>query len=235
MSRQKAAGLLLLLAASCTASGRQAAHQTQPPPAPISVEWTDASLAKNLGRGFSLRRCADSAAILCVDLEGRQVGSIAIKDLPTLGEEKTSSADQVRAVLAGRINSLYEFDAGRWRHACGDAFRVESVRPRALEVGGTGGMRYEMEGRAAGKAVERVVGYWTYRNGIETVIEARAAAPGRCEAEALGQIAGSTPDQPPVFTPETLRRFEPFLDRIAGGSRLPPETLFSEQSPGPGG
>lgn len=163
----------------------------------------------------------------------RPVGSVRLRDLPSLGEEKTASADQVQAVLAGRINSLYRFKAGRWAHSCGADYKVSTSRPRRVILGGEEAIKYELMGRVGGKVVESLAGYWTYREGIETVIEASGAAPGRCPAEPLGQIAPGPADPAETFSPEELARFEPLLDRMVAGSRLPPPTQFSSEPASP--
>lgn len=179
-------------------------------------------------------KCTPDPGLVCVQRNRRPVGSVRLRDLPSLGEEKTASADQVQAVLAGRINSLYGFKAGRWAHSCGGDYRVSTSRPRRVIMGGEEAMKYELAGRADEEVVERLVGYWTYRDGIETVIEASGAAPGRCPAEPLGQIAPGPGDPPEMFSPDNLARFEPLLDRMVAGSKLPPPTQFSSGPASPG-
>lgn len=218
-----------VLAAGACAGGSDAGRSSAPPP-PIAVDWSDPSFRTELTGGWIVRNCGKPEPRLCVERDGTTLGSIGLKDLPSLGEEKTTSEDQIQAVLAGRINSMYQFKIGRWAHECGRPYHVMTERPKGIPVAGDTGMKYKLSGRKGAREVEVVVGYWIYRDGIETVIEASAATPERCSVEPLGQVAADAPNgAPPLFSPDSLASLEPALDRIAAGSRLPPPTRFEEQ------
>lgn len=230
--RLSACFVIALYLVSCAGPARR----QEPAPAQpkrIDIDWSAGSFRTDLEAGWSVAVCGAGVPMLCVDRGGKPVGSVLLKDLPSLGEEKTTSAAQVQAVLAGRINSLYQFKAGRWASACGQTYRVGFERPKKIRVGGHDGMKYELSGQASEVLVENVLGYWTYRDGIETVIEASGRSEGRCVVEALAQTtAGSSPGPAPEFSPEDLAAFEPYLDRIARQSKLPPATRFTERPKG---
>lgn len=195
---------------------------------PITVDWASPSFESETPGQWTVRTCTQDPPSVCAERQDGQAGSIALQDVPSLGEEKTTSRDQVQAVLAGRINSLYQFEMGRWSSACGAGYRVTSERPQVFKIGAHDGMKYELTGSTGDRVVERLVGYWTFRDGIETLIEAPARDSGRCAAEPLGRI--EPPPGVPLFSPGILDEFEPLLDRMVAGSRLPPPTEFKEEA-----
>lgn len=232
LSLRLLAVLLALLSSACAGPRRTAPEKTTAPPQPIRVDWADPSFRATLPGGWSVRNCGISPSVLCVDEDGQPAGSIRLRDIPSLGEEKTTSVHQIQAVLAGRINSMYQFKIGRWQNACEKSHRVSTERPRKIAMGTHDAMKYELTGFSGPRIVERVVGYWAFRSGIETILEASAANPARCPGEPLGQLeepqGGET-----LFTPSALARFERSLDRLVGGSRLPaPARFIPGEKPG---
>lgn len=147
------------------------------------------------------------------------VGTVTLKDVPSLGEEKSAgSADNIQAVLAGRILGDYKDLSAKRAQACGDGYRVKTVPARRVIVGGARGLKYSAAGVRNGRPVERIIGYRVYRDGSESLIQATAVEPGGC----------LTPRQN-EFRVRELNSFERVLDRLVAGSILPPVTRFADR------
>ncbi len=193
-------------------------------PAPIRVAWAEPDLSADLGDGWTATRCESTHIALCIDKDGAPAGHILMEDLPSIGEELTSSQDQVQATLAVRTQTLYRKLRAERAAACGDAYRVDTAKPEPVPVAGITGLRYEASGTQDGRMVERTIGFRVFREGIETLIEATAIHPGSC----------LTPEEP-TFSVEQLRSFEPLLGRLVAGSVLPEATEYPDLPAQPGG
>lgn len=215
-----AVALFALLAGAC---GRVPAERLSPTPAPIRVDWDDPNLSTTAD-GWTIRRCESRAVALCVDRDGEPAGHVLMEDLPSIGEELTSSQDQVQATLAVRTQTLYQLFRSNRAASCGPDYTVDTATPRPAPVAGLTGLRYEGGGRVEGRVVERTIGFRVFRDGIETLVEATAVDPGHC----------LTPEEP-AFSVAELRAFEPVLNRVVAGSVLPPATRFPDLPPQPGG
>lgn len=216
------AALVALLAAAC---GGGPAREPLAEPAPIRVDWADTGRSADLGNGWEVSRCRARAVALCVSLNGTPAGHLLLEDLPSIGQEATSSRDQVQATLAVRTQTAYQLHRRQRTEKCGDAYRIETAVPRPVPVAGGTGLRYEAMARLDGRVVERTIGFRIFRSGIETLIEATAIEPGGC----------LTPEEP-TFTVRRLREFEDLLERVVAGSVLPPPTEYRSDLPAqPGG
>lgn len=207
---------VVLTASACSGNPRTGSASPAPEPKPISVDWAAPALHLGLESGWILLKCPDKNLTMCVERNGKQSGSIDMSDVPSLGEEKTTSAEQIQAVLAGRIQTEYEQMKNQRGEECGPAYRVRVRPPKPVKVAGRQGVKYSLSGSAGGIVYETIVGYRVFRDGIESIIQARGFQPGGCPGA-----------QPMAFSPVGLRSFEPLLDRLAAGSRLPPATKFS--------
>jgi hypothetical protein len=145
------------------------------------------------------------------------VGHVRLEDIPTLGEEKTTSSDQVQAVLAVRIHTDYRSFTEQRRQQCGGDYEIRTLRPSPVVVAGERGLRYGATGAVSGAIWEKTVGYRVFRDGIESLIEATAIRPGGC----------LIPETPGFSIPQ-LASFEKQLGRLIAVSRLPPATKFPE-------
>lgn len=193
-------------------------------PAPIRVAWADPELSVDLEDGWTVSRCATGVIALCVDQDGVPAGHILMEDLPSIGEELTSSQDQVQATLAVRTQTIYRQLQVHRAEACGPGYQVQTATPEPAPVAGLTGLKYEASATQDSNTVERTIGFRVFREGIETLIEATAIEPGSC----------LTP-QEPTFTVEELRAFEPLLHRIVAGSVLPEATEYPDLPSEPGG
>lgn len=216
-----AAVAVLAIASACTGLPDS---RLSPAPAPIRVEWADTDLSANVGDGWTLSRCNAEAVAICVDRNGSPAGHILLEDLPSIGEERTTSQDQIQATLAVRTQTIYQLLRQHRAEQCGEDYRIETGVPRPVPVAGGAGLRYEAVGRHGGRVVERTIGYRVFRDGIETLLEATAIRPGSC----------LTPEDP-TFTVEGLREFEPLLERIVAGSVLPDATRYADLPGQPAG
>jgi hypothetical protein len=214
---------LMLLALPAGACSRVPASRLRPTPAPIRVAWDDPNLSTSVD-GWTIRRCESPVMALCVDRDETPVGHVLMEDLPSIGEELTSSQDQVQATLAVRTQTLYQLFRANRSAACGPDYTVDTATPKPVPVAGLTGLRYEGGGRVEGRVVDRTIGFRVFRDGIETLLEATAVDPGNC----------LTPEEP-TFTVRELRSFEPVLNRIVAGSVLPPATEFPDLPAQPGG
>lgn len=212
--RPAAVAALAVLAGAC---GTSTVSRLSPTPAPIRVEWADTGRSTDLGDGWSLQRCRAQAVALCVERDGAPAGHILLEDLPSIGEERTSSQDQIQATLAVRTQTLYQLLREHRTQQCGDGYRVETGTPAPAPVAGATGLRYEALGRQGGQVVERTIGFRIFRDGIETLLEATAIRPGSC----------LTPEDP-TFTVEALEQFEGLLERVIAGSVLPEATRYPD-------
>lgn len=219
--RSRAAlAVFLLVAGACSGAP---VSRLKPTPAPILVAWSDPDLSITVD-GWTIRRCATEVVALCVDRGETPAGHVLMEDLPSIGEELTSSRDQVQAALAGRTQTLYQLYRQNRAAACGPDYNVEAEVPKPVAVAGGAGLRYEASARMEGRVVERTIGFRVFRDGIETLIEATALQPGAC----------LTPEDP-TFGIGDLQSFEPVLNRIAAGSVLPAATEFPDLPVQPGG
>jgi len=200
------------------------ADRLSPQPAPIRVNWADPELSTQLEDGWSLTRCPSSATALCVLRNGTPAGHILMEDLPSIGEEATTSQDQIQATLAVRTQTIYQLLRRHRAEQCGEDYLVETARPRPVPVAGATGLRYEATGSREDHVVERTVGFRIFRDGIETLLETTAIEPGSC----------LTPEDP-TFTVGELREFEGLLERVVAGSVLPPASEYADLPAQPGG
>ncbi|HEX2052586.1 MAG TPA: hypothetical protein VHJ78_02520 [Actinomycetota bacterium] len=220
--RLAALALACVLATAC--SGRPPS-QPASEPAPIRVDWNDENLAADLGGGWEISRCPTAAVALCVAHDGAATGHILLEDLPSIGQEATTSRDQIQATLAVRTQTVYQVHRRQRQERCGQDYQVDTSVPRPVPVAGGTGLRYEATGAQGGRVVERTIGFRTFRDGIETLLEATAIQPGTC----------LTPESP-TFTVPQLRDFEGLLERVIAGSVLPPPTEYAAAGPAqPGG
>jgi hypothetical protein len=212
---------LVALALVAGACGRaDPAPETKPGKTSIGrVDWTDTARSVDLGGGWAVRGCPDKRPKLCVEHDKALVGHVRLEDVPTLGEEKTSSSDQVQAVLAARIHTDYRSFRQQRQQQCGPAYEIRTARPSPVVVAGEPGLRYGATGAVARQIMEKTVGYRVFRQGIESLIEATAISPGGC----------LTPETP-GFSIEQLGSFQKVFDRLVAGSRLPAATRFPEPS-----
>jgi hypothetical protein len=222
-SRLRALAALALFAVLSGACSRVPAERLSPTPAPIRVEWQDPNLSTTVD-GWTIRRCEARVVALCVDRDDAAVGHVLMEDLPSIGEERTSSQDQVQATLAVRTQTLYQLFRSNRTAACGSDYTVDTATPKPVPVAGLTGLRYEGGGRVEGRVVERTIGFRVFRDGIETLLEATAVDPGHCLTA-----------EEPTFSVRELRSFEPVLNRIVAGSVLPPATEFPDLPAQPGG
>ncbi|MDQ4148628.1 MAG: hypothetical protein M3164_01345 [Actinomycetota bacterium] len=210
--------LVALLASGCGGRGNSPpAESSNLKSADVSVNWSDPLRSVELPDGWEVRACPTNRPRLCLDLNGSTEGIVRIEDVPGLGQDKTSSRDQVQAVLAVRIQTDYLSYTADRRRRCGEGYEVRTERPTPVVVGGQPGLRYGATGSAGGRAVERTVGYRVFRDGIESLIEVTALEPGGCVTSAH-----------PTLEIEELGSLEDELDRVVAGSRLPPATRFEE-------
>lgn len=211
-----------LLAAACAGgepvgerSGTAGSNKRQ---APLVVQWSDPGTSVK-AEGWTVKRCPGEPPALCVSRGGSVAGTVTLKEVPSLGEEKSAgSADNIQAVLAGRILGDYKDLTAKREQACGGAYRVETVTPQPVRVAGSKGLKYSATGVQKGRAVERIIGYRVYRDRSESLIQATAVEPGSCLTPRRNE-----------FRVSALRSFETVLDRLVAGSKLPPATRFSEQ------
>jgi len=180
------------------------------------VDWTNSDLNLKLPGEWSVVNCGDQTVHICLKKGGATAGAIEMTDVPSLGEEKTSSAEQIQAVLAGRIQTLYQDLTAQRAEECGPGYKVKTFPPKPVKVAGQSGLKFEIMGSSEGLVRESLIGYRTFRSGIESIIEARGIRPGGCPGA-----------EPSAFAPDDLASFEPVLDRLAAGSRLPVPTKFS--------
>ena len=184
-----------------------------------SVDWMQTAKSVDLGDGWAVRGCPAQRPALCVEKDKTVIGQVRMEDVPSLGEERTTSPDQVQAVLAVRIHTDYKTLEMQRSQQCGQDYEIETMRPFPAVVAGQPGLRYGATGSMAGQILEKTVGYRVFRDGIESLIEATAIRPGGC----------LIPEEP-NFSIEQLSSFEAALDRLIAGSRLPPATNFPEPS-----
>lgn len=181
------------------------------------MNWADPNLLVDAGDGWTIVRCDSEHIALCVNQNGKPAGHVLMEDLPSIGEELTSSQDQVQATLAVRTQTIYRELRRHRSERCGEDYRVETSVPRPVAVAGLTGLGYEAAGRLEGKVVERTIGYRVFRDGIETLIEATAIEPGTC----------LIPEEP-TFTVAQLRAFQDVLARVVAGSLLPEPTEYPD-------
>jgi hypothetical protein len=208
---------LAVIAAACGRAepSPDAASET----AAASVDWMQTAKSIDIGDGWAVRGCPAQRPALCVEKDKTVIGQVRMEDVPSLGEEQTTSPDQVQAVLAVRIHSDYKALVMQRSQQCGQEYEVETLRPDPAVVAGQPGLRYGATGSMAGQVLEKTVGYRVFRDGIESLIEATAIRPGGCLIP-----------EGPNFSIEQLSSFEAALDRLIADSRLPPATKFPEPS-----
>lgn len=199
------------------ACGNAPTERLKATPAPIRVNWSDPGLSVDAGDGWTIVRCDSEHIALCVNQDGIPAGHVLMEDLPSIGEELTSSQDQIQATLAVRTQTIYRELRRHRAERCGEDYRVETSVPKPVAVAGLTGLGYEATGSRDGKVVERTIGYRVFRDGIETIIEATAIEPGGC----------LIPEEP-TFTVAQLRAFQNLLARVAAGSLLPEATEYPD-------
>lgn len=215
--------VLAIMALACASCTRAPAGGSRSTPAPITVSWEDAHPTPLEG-GWSLARCPSAAVALCVSRNGEPAGHILLEDLPSLGQEATTSREQVQATLAARTQTAYQVHRRQRLERCGDDYQIDNAIPRPAPVAGGTGLRYEATGVQEGRVVERTIGYRVFRDGIETLLEATAIQAGTCLDR-----------EDPTFTVQSLRTFEGLLERVIAGSVLPPATRYPDLPSQPGG
>ena len=214
LRRLPALAACVLLLAAC---GKAPAERLKAAPAPIRVDWADPDLTLDAGEGWTVVRCDSEHLALCVNKEGEPAGHILMEDLPSIGEELTSSQDQVQATLAVRTQTIYRELRRHRAEQCGEGYQIETGVPKPAPVAGQTGLAYEATGRKGGKVVERTLGYRVFRDGIETLIESTAIEPGVCLVA-----------EEPTFSVAELREFRDLLERLVAGSVLPEATEYPD-------
>lgn len=207
-----------LLAGACgnTPQDRKATPESIPR---MTVDWTKTARSVDVGDGWTVRGCPAPRPALCVERDKKLIGHVLLEDVPSLGEEKTTSGEQVQAVLAVRIHTDYKsFEQQRHRQ-CGEEYEIKTVRPSPTLVAGQRGLRYGATGSMDGQVLEKTIGYRVFRDGIESLIEATAIRPGGCVVPRV-----------PGFSIQQLNSFEKAFDRLIASSRLPPAAAFPEPS-----
>ncbi len=212
--RSLALAACVLVLAAC---GNAPTERLKATPAPIPVDWSDPGLSVDAGDGWTILRCDSEHLALCVNRDGAPAGHILMEDIPSIGEELTSSQDQVQATLAVRTQTIYRELRRHRAERCGEGYRVETSVPKPVAVAGLTGLEYEAAGSLEGKVVERTIGYRVFRDGIETLMEATAIEPGGC----------LIPEEP-TFTVAQLRQFQEVLARVVAGSVLPEATEYPD-------
>jgi len=207
--------MFVLALTACSGASHPKPRPSATAPSPIALDWRTVDAKPSLPGGWSIFGCPGPAPTFCVEQNGVKAGSIQLMDIPSLGEEKTTSQEQIQAVLAGRIQTLYRDTAAKRSEDCGLGFRLVPASPRPVMVAGQRGVKYGFAGSDAGGVRETLTGFRIFRQGIESIIQAVGINPGGCPAAQDG-----------AFTPAGLTSFEPLLDRLVAGSLLPTPTKF---------
>jgi hypothetical protein len=211
----------LTLALALSGCGRNPTNlRVAPTTEAARVDWTNPDLSANLGGGWTARHCDSDKAALCLSKDGTLAGKLSFKDIPSQGEEKTTSSEQIQAVLAVRTQTDYALLRLARSLQCGDRYELHARRPKPVAIAGLRGLKSQISGSLDGRLVELGIGYRIYRDGIESLLWAAAGEPRGCFPVADG-----------AFTPDQLRSVEARLDRLVARLRLPAATHYSTPEP----
>jgi len=197
---------MLLWLSACVDNPEPAPPSTTTTAPPLAVDWSDPGLDLEVGGGFRLRNCEGDAPLLCIERGGSTTGVIELTDHRG-GDGQT---------LAQRVADHYATIADDRQQGCPAGYEFTTVPPVAATVAGRDGLRFGFTGRLAdGRPSEKTVGFMTEQDDVVRVIGVHAY-----EAD------GCLPPEGAPFTTADLDAFEPFLDEIVAGSRLPDLAVF---------
>lgn len=222
IARATAPLLLALVAVACTTAGADpigtptptgTPTETAAPQAdPITVDLSPGGAAVPLENGWTVQHCEGDAPFLCVrDADGDVLGTVEYGSYP-------ASDAIARAVAEGTVAEALEamareqhtaIEADRAR-GCGSGYEYQPEPVQPTTIGGEPAAVYAFSGVVDGREIERHRSYYTVHRGQLWILSAPASDPDGCMATDLGE-----------FTPADLAIFEPYLERIVAGSRLP--------------
>ena len=181
--------------------------------APIAVDLAPGGDAVSLDNGWTVQHCEGDAPFLCVrDGAGTTLGIVEYVAYPASDAMAEAVADgTVAAALAAMVEEQHTAVAADRAEGCGPTYdyRAEPVRLTAVGSGAPAAV-YGFSGVVDGREIERQRSYFTVHDGEVWVLSAPASDPEGCMATDLGEL-----------TPRDLAVFEPYLERIVAGLRLP--------------
>ena len=210
------AQLLAVVVSGCL--GNDAASIDTGPPRPDGaagmIAWGDPGHVADLGGGWTVQACEGGGPFMCVERDGRQVGTLEtiiydISSFDTLDPD--ADAETNLRAFADDFHASISADRAA---GCGADYVFESLGPDDFVVGGTNGVFYGFVGALADGAPSELNQQYATIVGDRVVsITAIAYDEGGCPGR----------DDTSSWDSLTLSEFRPFLERALHDSPLPSE------------
>lgn len=217
---QRLALVSALLIAACSGIA-QPIEPTEPgvtnpsTPAPVpSVDWQDSGTRITFDEaGYTVSACPGDSLHLCVEHEGREIGTVEATAHPIAsfdGLDPTDPPEDNLRVYADRYFTAFETDRAQ---GCGADYGFESAPAEPFDLGGTAGISFGFRGTwPDGSPSELNLQYATVVDDHFVAITAVAYDDDGC----LGRDVVNN------FRSNDLDEFRPYLEELLNASPLPP-------------
>lgn len=205
--------VVLLFAAAC--GDAPAAPDPVPEPDLPQIDWSDPAVTAEFPGGWTAHACEGNAPLLCVEQDGEYVGTVELMSYPV---SSFTDLDPIRSITENLLvladGFIRALTADR-AVGCGAEYVVTPIEPSTFDLG-DGGMAYGFEGvMGDGRSSELNLQYSTIVDDMIVSVVAAAYDDGGCPGR--NDLSG--------FDSETLAEFRPYLERLLGGTPLPPDLI----------